>query len=163
MVPPCINKYYILDLQPENSLVRYAVEQGNTVFLISWATRTVAGQHHLGRLRGAGRDRAIRVVQDITGEDKLNMFGFCVGGTIVSTALAVLAARGEQAANSLTLLTTFLDFATPACWTCSSTKPRWPARAAVKRRRPDAGPRPGQHLLQPASERPGVELRSPTT
>jgi polyhydroxyalkanoate synthase len=53
---------------------------------------------------------AIRVVQDITGEDKLNMFGFCVGGTIVSTALAVLAARGEQVANSLTLLTTFLDF-----------------------------------------------------
>jgi len=53
---------------------------------------------------------AIRVVQDISGQEKLNMFGFCVGGTIVSTALAVLAARGEQVANSLTLLTTFLDF-----------------------------------------------------
>jgi polyhydroxyalkanoate synthase len=111
MVPPCINKYYILDLQPENSLVRYAVEQGNTVFLISWANpdQSLAGTTWDDYVE-QGVIRAIRVVQEITGEDKLNMFGFCVGGTIVSTALAVLAARGEQAANSLTLLTTFLDF-----------------------------------------------------
>nr|WP_315258378.1 class I poly(R)-hydroxyalkanoic acid synthase [uncultured Duganella sp.] len=111
MVPPCINKYYILDLQPENSLVRYAVEQGNTVFLVSWTNpdkslaRTTWDDYV-----DQGVIQAIRVVQEISGEDKLNMFGFCVGGTIVATALAVLAARGEQVANSLTLLTTFLDF-----------------------------------------------------
>ena len=111
MVPPCINKFYILDLQPENSLVRYAVEQGNTVFLISWSNpdRSLANTTWDDYVE-KGVIEAIRVVQDITGEDKLNMFGFCVGGTIVSTALAVLAARGEQVANSLTLLTTFLDF-----------------------------------------------------
>jgi polyhydroxyalkanoate synthase len=111
MVPPCINKFYILDLQPENSLVRYAVEQGNTVFLISWSNpdKSLAGTTWDDYVE-KGVIEAIRVVQDITGEDKLNMFGFCVGGTIVSTALAVLAARGEQVANSLTLLTTFLDF-----------------------------------------------------
>jgi len=111
MVPPCINKFYILDLQPENSLVRYAVEQGNTVFLISWSNpdKSLAGTTWDDYVE-KGVIQAIRVTQDITGEDKLNMFGFCVGGTIVSTALAVLAARGEQVANSLTLLTTFLDF-----------------------------------------------------
>jgi polyhydroxyalkanoate synthase len=111
MVPPCINKYYILDLQPENSLVRYAVEQGNTVFLISWANpdKSLAGTTWDDYVE-LGVITAMRAVQDISGEQKLNMFGFCVGGTIVATALAVLAARGEQAANSLTLLTTFLDF-----------------------------------------------------
>ena len=111
MVPPCINKYYILDLQPENSLVRYAVEQGNTVFLISWANpdRSLA-QTGWDDYVEQGVIQAIRAVQEISGEEKLNMFGFCVGGTIVSTALAVLAARGEQVAASLTLLTTFLDF-----------------------------------------------------
>jgi polyhydroxyalkanoate synthase len=111
MVPPCINKFYILDLQPENSLVRYAVEQGNTVFLISWSNpdKSLARTTWDDYVE-KGVIQAIRVVQDISGEDKLNMFGFCVGGTIVATALAVLAARGEQVANSLTLLTTFLDF-----------------------------------------------------
>ena len=111
MVPPCINKFYILDLQPENSLVRYAVEQGNTVFLVSWSNpdKSLARTTWDDYVE-QGVIQAIRVVQDIGGVDKLNMFGFCVGGTLVSTALAVLAARGEQVANSLTLLTTFLDF-----------------------------------------------------
>jgi polyhydroxyalkanoate synthase len=111
MVPPCINKFYILDLQPENSVVRYAVEQGNTVFLVSWrnpdqAMSKVTWDDYID----AGVVKAIHVTQDISGEDKLNIFGFCVGGTIVSTALAVLAARGEKPAASLTLLTTLLDF-----------------------------------------------------
>lgn len=111
MVPPCINKFYILDLQPENSLVRYAVEQGNTVFLISWSNPDKSlAQTTWDDYVDQGVIQAIRVVQEISGEDKLNMFGFCVGGTLVGTALAVLAARGEQVANSLTLLTTFLDF-----------------------------------------------------
>ncbi|MEG2962596.1 MAG: class I poly(R)-hydroxyalkanoic acid synthase, partial [Janthinobacterium sp.] len=111
MVPPCINKFYILDLQPENSLVRYAVEQGNTVFLMSWRNPDMSMQHLTwDDYVEQGVIEAIRVVQDISGQDKLNLFGFCVGGTIVSTALAVLKARGENPAASLTLLTTFLDF-----------------------------------------------------
>lgn len=111
MVPPCINKFYILDLQPENSLVRYAVEQGNTVFLMSWRNPDLSMQHLTwDDYVEQGVIEAIRVVLDISGQDKLNMFGFCVGGTIVSTALAVLQARGENPAASLTLLTTFLDF-----------------------------------------------------
>jgi polyhydroxyalkanoate synthase len=111
MVPPCINKFYILDLQPENSLVRYAVEQGNTVFMVSWSNpdKSLAGTTWDDYVEKGVID-AIRVVQDISGVDKMNMFGFCVGGTIVATALSVLAARGEQPASSLSLLTTFLDF-----------------------------------------------------
>ena len=112
MVPPCINKFYILDLQPENSVVRYAVEQGNTVFLVSWSNpdeslKSTTWDDYVE----TGAIKAIEVTRAISGADKINAFGFCVGGTIVSTALAVLAARGEQAAASLTLLTTLLDFA----------------------------------------------------
>ncbi len=112
MVPPCINKFYILDLQPENSVVRYAVEQGNTVFLVSWrnpddSMKATTRDDYIEN----GAIKAIEVTRAISGADKVNAFGFCVGGTIVSTALAVLAARGEQPAASLTLLTTLLDFA----------------------------------------------------
>ncbi|NRR33711.1 class I poly(R)-hydroxyalkanoic acid synthase [Oxalobacteraceae bacterium] len=111
MVPPCINKFYILDLQPENSLVRYAVEQGNTVFLVSWSNpdqslEKTSWDDYIEQ----GVVKAIEVTRDISGQDKLNLLGFCVGGTLVSTALAVLAARGQNPAASLTLLTTFLDF-----------------------------------------------------
>ena len=112
MVPPCINKFYILDLQPENSLVRYAVEEGNTVFLVSWRnpdesmSKTTWNDYIEG-----GAIKAVHVAQEISGQDKLNILGFCVGGTIISTALAVLAARAEKPAASLTLLTTLLDFA----------------------------------------------------
>ncbi|MGR6806816.1 class I poly(R)-hydroxyalkanoic acid synthase [Sphaerotilus natans] len=110
-VPPCINKYYILDLQPDNSVIRYTVEQGHRLFVVSW--------------RNPGDDmaaftwddyiekaviQAIRVVQEIGGSDTIDTLGFCVGGTILTTALAVLAARGEQPAASVTLLTTLLDF-----------------------------------------------------
>ncbi len=111
MVPPCINKFYILDLQPENSLVRYAVEQGNTVFLMSWRNPDASmGKVTWDDYIEDGVIKALNVTQEISGQDKLNVFGFCVGGTIVSTALAVLAARGENPVASLTLLTTLLDF-----------------------------------------------------
>jgi len=110
-VPPCINKYYILDLQPENSLIRYTVEQGHRVFVVSWrnaddslARATWDDYIELAAIR------AIDVVQEITGAKTINTLGFCVGGTILATALAVLAARGQKPAASLTLLTAFLDF-----------------------------------------------------
>ncbi|MDM5180928.1 class I poly(R)-hydroxyalkanoic acid synthase [Massilia sp. DJPM01] len=111
MMPPCINKFYILDLQPENSVVRYAVEQGNTVFLVSWRNPDAAmGATTWDDYVETGAIKAIEVTRAISGSDQVNAFGFCVGGTIMSTALAVLAARGEQPAASLTLLTTLLDF-----------------------------------------------------
>ena len=111
MVPPCINKFYILDLQPENSLVRYAVAQGHRTFVVSWRNPDAS-------LAKATWDdyiekavmQAIQVVQEITAAPTINALGFCVGGTMLGTALAVLAARGEKPVASATLLTTFLDF-----------------------------------------------------
>ena len=111
VVPPCINKFYILDLQPENSFVGHAVASGHTVFMISW--RNVGPE--LGHLAWddyleKGVFTAFRVAQEISGAEQVNALGFCVGGTILGTALAVLAARGEKPVASATLLTTFLDF-----------------------------------------------------
>ena len=112
LVPPCINKFYILDLQPDNSLIRYAVAQGHRVFVVSWRNPDESVKHLTwDDYVEQGAIQAIRVVQAISGQDQINTLGFCVGGTILATGLAVLAARGEQAAASLTLLTTLLDFA----------------------------------------------------
>ncbi|WP_241517019.1 class I poly(R)-hydroxyalkanoic acid synthase [Roseateles puraquae] len=112
LVPPCINKFYILDLQPDNSLIRYAVAEGHRVFVVSWRNPDESVKHLTwDDYVEQGAIQAIRVVQEISGQERINTLGFCVGGTILATALAVLAARGEQAAASLTLLTTLLDFA----------------------------------------------------
>ena len=110
-VPPCINKYYILDLQPENSLIRYTVEQGHRLFVVSWrnpddSLKCTTWDEYIEN----AAIRAIGLVQEISGSEKINTLGFCVGGTILATALAVLAARGQKPAASVTLLTAFLDF-----------------------------------------------------
>jgi polyhydroxyalkanoate synthase len=111
LVPPCINKYYILDLQPENSLIRYAVAQGHRTFVVSWRNpdQSLAHKTWDDYIEDAAI-RAIHVVQEISGAEQINTLGFCVGGTILGTALAVLAARGEKPVHSVTLLTAFLDF-----------------------------------------------------
>ena len=111
MVPPCINKYYILDLQPDNSVVRHMVAQGHTVFLVSWknpdsSMAKVSWDDYVGK----GVIKAIEVVQDISESKQINILGFCVGGTLTTSALAVLAARDQHPAASLTLFTTLLDF-----------------------------------------------------
>ncbi len=110
-VPPCINKYYILDLQPENSVIRYTVENGHRVFVVSWRNpdESLAATTWDDYIE-SGPIKAIEVVQDITGAQTINTLGFCVGGTILATALSVLAARGQKPAESMTLLTTLLDF-----------------------------------------------------
>jgi len=110
-VPPCINKYYILDLQPDNSVIRYTVEQGHRTFVVSWRNpdESLVNKTWDDYIQ-EGPITAIAVVQAITGAKTINTLGFCVGGTLLSTALAVLAARGEQPAHSVTLLTTLLDF-----------------------------------------------------
>ncbi|MDP2109098.1 MAG: alpha/beta fold hydrolase, partial [Rhodocyclaceae bacterium] len=111
IVPPCINKYYILDLQPENSFVRYAVSQGQTVFLVSWRNPQAA-QGHLtwDDYLEHGALAALKIVREICAVEQINALGFCVGGTILSAALAVARARGENPVAALTLLTTLLDF-----------------------------------------------------
>jgi polyhydroxyalkanoate synthase len=111
VVPPCINKFYILDLQPDNSLVRFLVEQGHRTFVVSWRNPDESLEHKTwDDYVGDGPIEAIRVVRDIAGAKKINALGFCVGGTLLGTALAVLAARGEEPLASATFLTSLLDF-----------------------------------------------------
>ena len=111
LIPPCINKFYILDLQPENSFIRYAVSQGHRTFVLSWRNPDDSMAHvSWDDYIEQAAIKAISVVQEISGADKINTLGFCVGGTILGTALAVLAARGEKPAASATFLTTLLDF-----------------------------------------------------
>ncbi len=112
MFPPCINKYYILDLQPENSLVRYAVEQGHPVFMVSWRNITEEFGHltwddyvEIGVLK------ALEVARAICAAEKVNALGFCVGGTMLGAGLAVMAARGDNRVESATFLASMLDFA----------------------------------------------------
>ena len=119
MVPPCINKYYILDLQPENSLVRYAVEQGNTVFMVSWRNpKSDLGYLTWDDYIEKGALTALKVAREICKVRQVNALGFCVGGTILASALSVAKARGEDPAASLTLLTTLLDFSEPGDLGC---------------------------------------------
>ncbi len=111
MIPPCINKFYIMDLQPENSLVRYAIEQGHTVFMVSW--RNV--KPPLDKLTWddyleMGVMAAIEEARAITGADKVNALGFCIGGTLLASALAVLARKKKKPVASLTLMTALLEF-----------------------------------------------------
>ena len=111
MVPPCINKYYILDLQPENSFVRYAVERGHTVFMVSWRNMPrEMGRASWDDYLEQGVMRALEVAARASATDKVNALGFCVGGTLLGSALAVLRAQGSDAVASVTLLATMLDF-----------------------------------------------------
>ena len=111
MVPPCINKYYVLDLQPENSFVRYAVERGHTVFMVSWRNVGPA-LGHLGwdDYLEKGVFTALRAAREIAASDRVNALGFCVGGTLLGAALAVLAAKREDIVASATFLAAMLDF-----------------------------------------------------
>ncbi|MFT6589755.1 MAG: polyhydroxyalkanoate synthase [Rhodoferax sp.] len=111
LIPPCINKFYILDLQPENSFIRYSVAQGNRTFVVSWRNPDASLSHKTwDNYVEDAAIKAIAVTQEITGAKGINALGFCVGGTILGTAMAVLAARGEKPVASATFLTAMLDF-----------------------------------------------------
>lgn len=111
IVPPSINKYYILDLRPDNSMVRHLLQQGHPVFLMSWRN---FDQAHAGTtwddLIDTGIIKGLQVTREISGDQRPNCVGFCIGGTLLSSALAVLAARGDKDIGSVSLLTTFLDY-----------------------------------------------------
>ena len=110
-VPPCINKFYIMDLQPENSLVRFAVEQGHTLFLVSWRNvkppqDTLTWDDYVDQGVIAAIDQCLA----LTGAKQINALGFCIGGTLLASALAVLAKKKRKPVASLTLMTSLLDF-----------------------------------------------------
>lgn len=113
VVPPWINKYYILDMRPENSLVKFLVDQGHTVFIISWvnpgpelADKGFDAYMHEGVLE------SLTQIEKITGEKSTNVMAYCIGGTLLSITLAWMKAKGmESRIGSVTFLTTLIDFA----------------------------------------------------
>ncbi len=114
IIPPWINKYYILDLQPENSLVKWLVDQGFSVFMISWVNAN--SQHREKQFSDymqEGPLAALDIIKKITQEDEVNMVGYCIGGTLLSCMLAYLAKKNEAPVKSATFLTTLLDFSEP--------------------------------------------------
>ena len=111
IVPPWINKFYILDLNEEKSFIKWAVAQGFTVFIVSWvnpdeklAARSFSDYMHEGIL--AAVDAAMRA----TGEPKVNTIGYCIGGTLLAATLGYMAAKGDKRINSATFFTTQVDF-----------------------------------------------------
>lgn len=111
IVPPWINKYYILDLQPKNSFVKHAIDNGFTTFVVSWRnpdpSMSEVGMEDYLEL---GSLTAARVASAITGSPDVNYVGYCIGGTLVSMTLAYLARTEETLANAVTFLATLTDF-----------------------------------------------------
>ena len=114
IVPPCINKFYIMDLQEHNSYVKYCVDQGQTVFLISWLNPTVEQRDlNWDNYVEDGVLKAVSTVKNITDSSKINCVSWCIGGTILASTLAVMAKRKDDSIASATFLTTLTDFTDP--------------------------------------------------
>ena len=112
VLPPWINKFYILDLKPENSFIKWAVDQGHTVFVVSWVNpdKTLADKSFEDYMR-LGVFDMIDQIEKQTGEKSVNAVGYCLGGTLLSSTLAVMARRGTaDRIASATFLTTLTDF-----------------------------------------------------
>ena len=110
--PPWINKFYILDLKPQNSLIRWVVDQGYTLFVVSWKNPT-ADHADIGLedYIEKGYLEAFRVAREITGEKQVNAVGYCIAGTTLTATLSLLSKRGEKPVKSATFFTTLTDFA----------------------------------------------------
>ena len=114
IVPPWINKFYILDLRPKNSFIKWAVEQGHTVFVISWVNPDERlAEKSLDDYMLEGPVAALDAVEQATGEPRVNAIGYCLGGTLLAATLAYLKAKGRQAVESATFFTTMVDFEEP--------------------------------------------------
>ncbi|QDY99194.1 class I poly(R)-hydroxyalkanoic acid synthase [Nitratireductor mangrovi] len=109
--PPWINKFYILDLNPEKSFIRWAVEQGHTVFVISWVNPDERhGRKDWEAYIAEGVEFALDTIEAATGEKAVNAIGYCVGGTLLAAALALMANEGDDRIKSVTFFTTQVDF-----------------------------------------------------
>ncbi len=117
-VPPLVNKYYLLDLQPKSSLIRWLVEQGHTVFVVSWVNPgPELADLDMGDYIKLGPIAALDAIEAATGEREVEMFGFCMGGTLVAMALAYLAGKGEgDRVASATTIGTLFDFSSLGTW-----------------------------------------------
>ena len=111
IVPPWINKFYILDLQPKNSFIKWCVDQGHTTFVISWVNpRADLAHKDFEDYMLEGPLAALDAIEQATGEREVNILGFCIGGILTAGTLAYLAAKGDQRIKSATFLASLFDF-----------------------------------------------------
>lgn len=111
IVPPWINKYYILDLRPENSFIKWAVDQGHTVFVLSWVNPdSKLAEKSFEDYAKEGILAALDMIEQATGEQDVNAIGYCLGGTLLSSTLAYMAKVGDERIKSATFFTTLTDF-----------------------------------------------------
>ena len=114
IIPPWINKYYVLDLQPQNSLIKWLVDQGHTVFVVSWVNPDEKQGHmDFENYVTEGAIAAIDAVEKATGESRINLVGYCIGGTLLAAALAYMRARDDTRAASATFFVSLIDFSIP--------------------------------------------------
>ncbi len=114
IVPPWINKYYIMDLQPKNSLIKWLVDQGHTVFVMSWVNPDESyAETGFDDYVLEGIYAALDAIEQATGEKQLNAMGYCIGGTLLAAALAQMASRKDDRIKSATFFTTMIDFSEP--------------------------------------------------
>lgn len=114
IVPPCINKYYILDLRPDNSMVKYLVDQGYRVFLVSWKSADESNREfRWEEYINLGIIKTLEVIRDVTDNPKINALGYCVGGILLTTAALVMKARKLDYINSMAHMTVMLDHSDP--------------------------------------------------
>jgi polyhydroxyalkanoate synthase len=112
IIPPWINKFYILDLKPKNSFIRWAVAQGHTVFVVSWVNPGEAlAEKSFEDYMDDGPFAALGAIEAATGESQVNVIGYCIGGTLLATTLAYMAKKGDRRFASATFFTTMVDFA----------------------------------------------------
>jgi polyhydroxyalkanoate synthase len=112
IVPPYINKFYILDLRPENSFIKYAVDQGNTVFVISWFNPEPSEVEWDDYIK-SGVFKAVEAVKEITCAEQINATSWCIGGTLLASSLAVMQGQQDDSVASATYFTSMLDFSDP--------------------------------------------------
>ncbi|MCF3973923.1 class I poly(R)-hydroxyalkanoic acid synthase [Paracoccus sp. EGI L200073] len=108
--PPWINKFYILDLKPQNSLIRWLVDRGNTLFIVSWKNPDASYADIGMDDYVAAYLEAMDKVRELTGQPKMNVVGYCIGGTTLALTLSLLKQRGDDRVNSATFFTTLTDF-----------------------------------------------------
>ena len=135
-IPPLVNKFYILDMQPKSSMIRWLVDQGHDVFVISWVNPgPELSSKGIGDYCLEGPVAAMRIIERLTGERTLDVFGFCMGGTLAAITAAYLSAAGEaDRVGSLSMIGTLLDFKDTGEWRRSTRTVKWTRSNAMLKR-----------------------------
>jgi polyhydroxyalkanoate synthase subunit PhaC len=111
LVPPWVNKYYLFDLQQKTSFIKWALDQGFTVFTLSWVNPDEShANKDFENYWLEGPNAALKIIEEVTAQRQVNLIGYCLGGTLTVSGLAYLAARGDHRVTSATLLATLTDF-----------------------------------------------------